>query len=215
MSEPPASDLTARARLRMAALRLFADNGFAATSTRAIATEAGVSHSLLRHHYGSKDGLRRAVDDDVLDAFDRALAEGDSPGDDDRMPAFGAATSRLFGSDELRRNYVRRSLLEGGAAGGELFARLLDGARTQMAHLGADTAEATRPDDDATSDRLWAPYQVLFLVLGPALLEPVMRPSLARPVFAPEVLHDRSAANQRLLARGMLPPHDAGDAPPG
>ncbi|RCV54718.1 TetR/AcrR family transcriptional regulator [Marinitenerispora sediminis] len=210
MSETTSPDLTARARLRMAALRLFAERGFEAASTRAIAAEAGVSHALLRHHFGSKEGLRRAVDEDVLDTFDRILADLDAPADGDGlMAAFGTVTARLFGADELRRDYLRRALLEGSAASGELFRRLLDGARVRLDQLRPGAG--AEPGPEAESDRLWAPYQVLFLILGPMLLEPVMRHTLDQPVFAPEVLHDRSAANQRLLARGLLAPRSGRD----
>ncbi|MEK8174204.1 hypothetical protein NKH77_50170 [Streptomyces sp. M19] len=40
-------------------------------------------------------------------------------------------------------------------------------------------------------------------MLGPLLLERVMQPHLDRPMFAPEVLARRSAANQRLLRHGF------------
>lgn len=60
------SDLTARSRIRDAAIRLFATDGFAATSVRVIADEAGVSPALVMHHFGSKEGLRRACDEHVL-----------------------------------------------------------------------------------------------------------------------------------------------------
>src|SRR5215218_9209360 len=115
------SDLTARARIRLAALRLFASQGFEATSTRAIAAEAGVSHALVRHHFGSKEGLRQAIDEDVLDAFDSALAGFDrqSPGSD-RMAVLGAASAQLFGADEVRRDYLRRALLEGSELSAQL-----------------------------------------------------------------------------------------------
>ncbi|MFF0269100.1 TetR/AcrR family transcriptional regulator [Kribbella sp. NPDC004536] len=192
MVDARSSDLTARARLRLAALRLFAEHGFEATSTRAIATEAGVSHALLRHHYGSKDGLRAAVDEDVLNTFDEGLAKLDS----DDLAALGQVTAQLFGSDELRRNYLRRVLLEGGPAGIAVFQGLLDGARRHLAAL------RTGPVDEA--DTRWAPYQALFLILGPMLLEPVLAATLDTPVFAPGPLAERSAANQRLIARGLL-----------
>lgn len=52
------SGLTGRARLRAAALELFAERGFEATSTRAVAAAAGVSPALVTRHFGSKDGLR-------------------------------------------------------------------------------------------------------------------------------------------------------------
>jgi AcrR family transcriptional regulator len=59
---PVDNDLTARAAIRNATLRLFADRGPDAVSVRAIASEAGVSPALVLHHFGSKAGLREAVD---------------------------------------------------------------------------------------------------------------------------------------------------------
>ena len=56
-------DLTARARIRDAAIDLFTDRGFGPATIRDIAQAAGVSSGLLRHHFGSKDGLREACDE--------------------------------------------------------------------------------------------------------------------------------------------------------
>ncbi|MFC4560462.1 TetR/AcrR family transcriptional regulator [Nocardiopsis mangrovi] len=197
MTHSSEADLTARARIRLAALRLFARQGFAATGMRAIAAEAGVSHALVRHHFGSKEGLRAAVDEDVLDSFDAVLAGfGPQGSDADLLSAFGAASARLFGSDEVRREYLRRALVEGGEVGARLFARILEGARARLADLRGGTAPGG-------ADERWAPYQVLFLILGPMLLEPLMQRTLGGPVFAPEVLDERSAANQRLLMHGL------------
>lgn len=58
-------DLTARARVRDTAIRLFGRDGFR-TSVRAIAQGAGVSPGLILHHFQSKDGLRKECDDYVL-----------------------------------------------------------------------------------------------------------------------------------------------------
>lgn len=60
------SDLTARARIRDAAITLFAEKGIAAATIRDIAQAAGVSSGLLRHHFGSKEGLRDACDEYAL-----------------------------------------------------------------------------------------------------------------------------------------------------
>jgi len=54
--------MTSRARLRDAAIELFAERGFDKTSVKAIAEAAGVSPGLVIHHYGSKDELRRVCD---------------------------------------------------------------------------------------------------------------------------------------------------------
>ena len=47
-------------------MRLFARRGAAAVTIRDIAAEAGVSPSLVIHHYGSKQGLREAVDNRAI-----------------------------------------------------------------------------------------------------------------------------------------------------
>lgn len=192
-------DLTTRARLRDAALALFAKQGFAATSTRAVAAEAGVSPGLVTHHFGSKEGLRQAVEDEVLRVFDDALADLEGVGDQETMlAALGALTARVFGEDPVLRGYLRHALLEDGSAGAGLFSRLLGGAQRELERLAS--LSGLRAD----ADPLWAPYQVLFLILGPLLLEPVMQPALAQPVFAPETVEARSEANQRLLMHGLL-----------
>ena len=55
-------DLTTSARIRDAAIAQFGAHGFN-TGVRAIATAAGVSPGLVIHHFGSKDGLRKACDE--------------------------------------------------------------------------------------------------------------------------------------------------------
>lgn len=60
-------DLTARARIRDEAIRQFGEHGFARTSVRAIAAAAAVSPALVIHYFGSKNGLRAACDEHVLE----------------------------------------------------------------------------------------------------------------------------------------------------
>ena len=94
-------DLTARARIREAALEHFADEGYERATIRAIAQTAGVSPGLLRHHYGSKDALRVACDEYVFEMLHRVNAQLlEDPG----AAASAQQTSRRFG------RYVARSL---------------------------------------------------------------------------------------------------------
>src|SRR5690625_716784 len=58
-------DLTAPACIRSAVISLFGRHGYADTSVRAIASEAGVSPGLVIHHFGSKDQLKQACDEYV------------------------------------------------------------------------------------------------------------------------------------------------------
>ncbi len=67
VGEPVFEDLTARARIRDAALRLFAERGIGGATIRDIAKAAGVSGGLVRHHFGSKEELRHACDSYALD----------------------------------------------------------------------------------------------------------------------------------------------------
>jgi TetR/AcrR family transcriptional regulator, regulator of cefoperazone and chloramphenicol sensitivity len=50
-----------RQRLLHAAVQCFAEHGFAKTSTRAIATEAGVNIAAISYYFGDKAGLYRAA----------------------------------------------------------------------------------------------------------------------------------------------------------
>ena len=55
-----------RADLIAAGLHLFGRDGFAATSTRALAAQAGTNVASIAYHFGGKEGLRLACADEVL-----------------------------------------------------------------------------------------------------------------------------------------------------
>ncbi|MEU9205109.1 helix-turn-helix domain-containing protein [Streptomyces sp. NPDC048332] len=192
-------DLTGRARLRRCALELFAERGFEATSTRAVAAAAGLSPALVTRHFGSKEGLRTAVDEEVMGRIAQALAQVE-PESGDLMRSLGDVSAQLFGADPILRGYLRQVLLEDSEASADLFARLLRGAQGEVERLAAESG-TPKADPGAMP---WAPFQMLCLILGPLLLERVMQPGLDRPMFAPEVLAQRSAANQELLRHGLF-----------
>jgi TetR/AcrR family transcriptional regulator len=66
---------TAKQRLMAEALIAFARDGFDGASTRDIAAAAGVNHSLIPYHFGSKDGLWRETMGGLLDVFHDNLQE--------------------------------------------------------------------------------------------------------------------------------------------
>ncbi|HEY3904198.1 MAG TPA: helix-turn-helix domain-containing protein, partial [Streptosporangiaceae bacterium] len=121
-------DRTLRAVIRDEALRLFAEHGPGAVSVRQIAAAAGVSPGLIVHHFGSKDGLREAVDQYVLAVFDRMLSDMSSG----RPDLFDAASSGSVAEAILAHlpassplpGYLRRLLIDNSDASRELFARL-------------------------------------------------------------------------------------------
>ncbi len=127
-SVPDEGDLTARASIRNAALRLFAERGPDAVTVREIAAAADVSAALVLHHFGSKDGLRAAVDAFAGRAFD-AIFEG--LGDQDiadvltgvSSGSIAEAFARGFPRGSPLPAYLRRLLLTGDPAGAALFGR--------------------------------------------------------------------------------------------
>jgi AcrR family transcriptional regulator len=124
-------DLTARARIRDAAIDAFAATGFDAT-VRQIAARAGVSAGLITHHFGSKDALRVECDAEVLA---RILA---LKVDTIRMSP-GEAIGRIAQLDEFGSTfgYTLRSVREGGEVGRTFLQGMIDDARE---YVGASVA---------------------------------------------------------------------------
>ncbi|MAT97153.1 MAG: hypothetical protein CL608_08425 [Anaerolineaceae bacterium] len=62
-----------RAAILDSAMRLFAEKGYATTTTRNIATEAGLSVGLMYHYFSNKESLLQAVFDTVMARIDEAI----------------------------------------------------------------------------------------------------------------------------------------------
>jgi AcrR family transcriptional regulator len=143
-------DLTAKANIRNAALRLFAERGHDAVTMREIAAAAGVSQALLAHHFGSKEGLRAAVDDFAGRAFDSlfAMDEQDVAGamTGDGWASVAEMFARAFPPGSPLPAYLRRLLLTNDPAGSALFGRWFIQTRQLIETM--DGLGATRPAED-------------------------------------------------------------------
>ncbi|SHJ30664.1 DNA-binding transcriptional regulator, AcrR family [Nocardiopsis flavescens] len=138
MSSTAASDLTARARIRDAAIECFARRGFGAT-VRAIAGHAGVSPGLVIHHFGSKAGLRRACDEHVSGLVS-ALEGGEASGADGFLVHLAAVDEY---ADLLA--YVLRTFQDGGPLAAGLYERMVaDTARYFEREVRAGTVKPSR-----------------------------------------------------------------------
>lgn len=104
----PREDLTARARIRDAALGQFAELGYEGATIRGIAEAAGVSPGLVQHHFRSKEGLRRACDEAVLDLVRWEMAAVETGEITD--PSFLAA---LYSTATPVVRYLARAAAEG------------------------------------------------------------------------------------------------------
>ncbi|MBG0832776.1 TetR/AcrR family transcriptional regulator [Planomonospora sp. ID67723] len=131
-------DLTARAVIRDRALELFAAQGPDAVTVRRIAAAAGVSPGLVIHHFGSKEGLRAAVDEHVAGVFDGLFARA-SAGELDVADGASLAEAFLgqFPPGSPVPGYLRRLLLSGDAAGTEIFRHWFAASRAMTETLVA------------------------------------------------------------------------------
>lgn len=156
-------DLTAAALIRDAAARLFAERGAAAVTIREIAAAAGVSPALVMHHYGSKDGLKDAVDRRAVAFFEDMMADLARIGTD----GGGASLAELFAARLDREpatvDYIRRLLLDGGDAADKLFAKLFEVSLAGMRSLVA--AGIARPAADERIRTAWLLSNDLAVVL--------------------------------------------------
>lgn len=175
------SDLTARARIRDAALARFGADGVAGTSVRAVAADAGVSAALVLHHFGSKEGLRQACDEHVLSGT------GDL-----------AALAELLEAATPVRRYLARALLDGTDSASALFDSIV--ARTQEWLAGGEAEGWVRPAEDP---RMRAVVYVSWL-LAPLVLSQQMGRVLGGDPAETAVSVRTARAGLEMLTRGLF-----------
>lgn len=161
-------DLTSKARIRNAALSLFAQRGEDGTSLRAIATAADVTVGLVTHHFGTKDGLREAVDTLVVDFFADTLSSAPTAGTArDIVSLRDSAVADMLQANPTIVDYLRRALLSGQGRPGDVLSRL--------AALTADQVRVLRSTGLASTDRSVTEQTVTTIVrqFGRLLLQPL------------------------------------------
>jgi AcrR family transcriptional regulator len=121
------ADLTAAARIRDAAIEQFGQQGFD-VGLRAIAEAAGVSAALVIHHFGSKDGLRKACDDYIADEIRSGKSEAMRSTD----PATWFAQMAEIESYAPLMAYLMRSMQTGGDLAKTLWQKMIDDAEAYL-----------------------------------------------------------------------------------
>lgn len=161
----PDTDLTAKARIRNAALELYARHGEDGVSMRAVAAAAGVTVGLVQHHFGNKDGLREAVEALIVDFHVRALATAPQEGDPAEVARLrNAAVQRMLDENPAAVDYMRRVLLNPASSGSRLLARLTELSRSEITKLrAAGLASAQRSESEQTIGLMVRQVGQLFL----------------------------------------------------
>ena len=122
-----ADDLTAAARIRDAAIEQFGAHGFG-VGLRSIAEAAGVSAALVIHHFGSKDGLRKACDDYIAEEIRSTKSEAMNSSD----PATWFAAMAEIEEFAPLMAYLVRSMQTGGELANTLWRTMIDNAESYL-----------------------------------------------------------------------------------
>jgi AcrR family transcriptional regulator len=128
-----------RAALLAAAARVMDRDGMRGLTYRSVAREAGVSHGLVRHHFGSRDALIREA---VLDLAARSLQITKLESGTGRLEDLGAGTSRMVTEPQNLPGVDYELILEArrrpelAPAVHVLYDRYLDATRRELQRIG-------------------------------------------------------------------------------
>ncbi len=155
--ERPSSDLTARARIRDAAIACFAEQGFDA-SFRTIAARADVSPGLITHHFGSKTALRAECDAEVLRRYSALKTSS-------LIDPSAYLAEHLADPGEAAQwmVYMLRAIHAGGQPARDFLEHLVDNAREIMKESVA--SGLVRPSRDEEARLRYLAYQTMGALL--------------------------------------------------
>lgn len=163
------ADLTAKARIRNAALDLYARDGEDRVSMRAIAAVVGVTVGLVQHHFTSKDGIRDAIEQLVIDYYAMAIAQVPTDGTPAQIAsARDEAVRQMLEQHPEVLNYVRRALQDPGGPRGRLLERLTELTRDEIVKLRSVGRASTKKSESVQT------VEVLIRQLGSYFLQPVV-----------------------------------------
>ena len=196
MAQPAFDDLTARARIRDAALRLFTERGIEGATVRDIAREAGVSPGLLRHHFGSKDGLRDACDTYAFEQLMRIKERAVLDGEVANLAFLPTVQPTLL----LLYRYLARSMVDGSAAADALYDHMVDEEWIRRYYPGVS-------DDPHAFAAVLVAMQ-----LGPLMMHRQLSKALGAEILSPEGHIRMTLAIVDLYSHPLISPELAAQA---
>ena len=186
------------AKIRAAALQSFAAHGTAATTLRGVAAAAGVSLGLVQHHFSTKAGLIKAVDEYVIEVVITPMAEPISDVATDSISEIGRRVNRVFAEHPDVAAYLGRALVDGSELGTTIFDKLYEVGMLRWQQ------RAERGETRADIDLPWAVINALILPLGAVSMRGHIERNLAAPFTAPEQLERWQNAVNDLLRDGLF-----------
>lgn len=186
-------DLATPARIRHVALARFGTDGYAGTSVRTIAADAGVSPALILHHFGSKEGLREACDEHVFQFFQNMLGRVGETRPTESMTQFEGFTDE---SMTLMR-YLMRQASEDSPRANAFIAQIIELTKDSMA------AQTRKGFVKPSGDPDMRAAVLVMLRLGPLLFSGAMEEATGADVLHPEGLRRMYRSTIELLTQGL------------
>lgn len=175
MNDAPSRPKGTAADLIEAGLALFGEKGFAATSTREIATRARTNVASIAYHFGGKEGLRQACGAEVVRRIVTVLGANRAP--------FPATQDEAVAQLELALRamctfvttspaaaslvpFMLREVAEGGPVFDTIYAAMIEPAHRRLCALWA-TATGTKAESERTRLLVFSLIgQLLYFRLG-------------------------------------------------
>jgi AcrR family transcriptional regulator len=196
--QPAAEELSAIDRIRNAAMKILATHGASGTSLRAVAAAAGVSLGSVQHHFATKAGLVKAVDDWALAVVVTAITQPIPDTTPDSVAEIGDRVTRMIAEQPEIADYIGRALIDGRPVGDMIFDSLLNSGMARW-HRRSERGE-TRADLDLT----WAAINSLVLALGALMMRSHIERHLPEPLTSPAQLERWQGSVNSLLREGLF-----------
>ena len=214
-AEPKGRGVGTRQQLIDAALGLFAVHGYDGVTTRALTRAASVNLAAINYHFGSKQGLYRAVIEDIVaqiqarlwpaaDALEAALrTAGDNRAAQSRAVAAFLRLLLLSFIGETTRRPIAGLILREYTVPSAAFPLIYDGAVERM-HRALAVIVATASDRPADApDVILEAHALLGQCLGFAVARVIVCRRMGWDDFSPERM-DRAAAAVVKMALAAL-----------
>ncbi|BBX01334.1 TetR family transcriptional regulator [Mycolicibacterium moriokaense] len=186
-------------RIRRAALKSFATRGAAATSLRSVAADAGVSLGLVQHHFETKAGLIKAVDDYVLSVVIDVVSQPVSSPPGDSIADMGSRVTTLLLEHPDVVDYFGRALIDGSRLGNTIWDTLYAFGTVRW------TARKERGEARDDIDVTWAAVNSLVLAVGTLIVRGHIERQVPDAFTTPEQLDRWQNSVNTLLREGLYP----------
>lgn len=201
---PPRNDaIDRRQKILDEAIRLYAERGFDGVTIADIAAQSDVAKSLVNHHFGGKEALRKACDRYALAEMKETLSEAekllnrrlDPAGMDDLMEWTRNASQLKI---HVRR-YLTMMFLSRSEGSTEIFEDYFHCFYAFI--LGLERTGKLRDDIDP----VWAAMSLIFFQLGSVFLSPYIEILIQRNPFDPDVVDRRAHTLMAIFQDGVVP----------